>query len=241
MTTFSEQHPIIFGAALFFASLAAALVVMLPLQLVGLDTEFAAALGRICVGAALLFLFRSRIAWSRSFSGFRYAAPVLLVVAWNVAYHLLNGSPLVTPAGMVGAVVLGFAPAIFEEAIFRGAVIGAMRDGGKSLWFSLFGSAALFAVVHLTNAVGMDLPSALIQLLYSFAVGLLLGAIYLKSQDIVTVIASHAAIDISNQIFATNPVTESPLAIAIFVAVLIVIAAYGILLVKGMAAAPNAK
>lgn len=96
----------------------------------------------------------------------------------------------------------------------------------------LIASALVFGLIHLTNAAGMDLPSLLVQALYAIVVGLLLGAIYLRSDDIATVILAHAAIDFSNQIFATQPTTSSTLMVIAFVVVLVALLAYALWLMQ---------
>ncbi|MBQ6650607.1 MAG: CPBP family intramembrane metalloprotease, partial [Atopobiaceae bacterium] len=84
---------------------------------------------------------------------------------------------------------------------------------------------------------GMDLPSLLVQALYSTVVGLLFGAIYLRSDDIATVILAHAAIDLSNQVFATQPATSSIPMLVAFVAVLVALLAYSLWLMREVPAA----
>ncbi|MBE6480188.1 MAG: CPBP family intramembrane metalloprotease [Olsenella sp.] len=235
MKSLVTKYPLLFGFILFFAAMVAAVPVMLVLNLAGLPSDAAGAVGRIVVGLALLLVLRSLIAWDKSLSGLGLAIPVLVIVAWNVVYHLMSGFGFADASAIPGAVLLGLAPGIFEEVIFRGATIGAMREAGKGPWYTLVASSALFAVVHLTNAAGMDLPSVLVQVLYSLVVGLLLGAIYLRSGDIVTPILAHAAIDISNQVFAAHPTTTSVPMLAAFVVVLVVECAYALWLAKGLA------
>ena len=223
MKSFSVKHPLLFGAILFFVSILFAAVLSGVCSAMYLPIELGTSVGRVVVALVLIVLFRECFSWGKSFSGIAYALPVLLVVAWNVFYHLASGSELVTSSALLGSVILGFAPGIFEEVLFRGVVIDRLRKGGKDDWYTLWASAILFAVVHLTNAVGADLVSVLVQVGYSLVIGLLFGAIYLRTDDIATVILGHAAIDISNQVFATQPTTTSVPMIAVFAIVLVVL------------------
>ena len=93
-------------------------------------------------------------------------------------------------------------------------------------------SALLFALVHLTNIVGMSLANVLVQVAYSLVIGLFLGAVYLASDDIAAVILAHASIDISNQIFATSPNVSSAAMIVVFVIVLVILAVYALMLAR---------
>ena len=97
-------------------------------------------------------------------------------------------------------------------------------------------SALLFALVHLTNIVGMSLANVLVQVAYSLVIGLFLGAVYLASDDIAAVILAHASTDISNQIFATSPNVSSAVMVVVFLIVLAVLAVYALMLARKTAA-----
>ena len=232
MKEFPSKHPIVFGAILFIIALIAALVPTAALQMVGFTTESAAAVGRLIVGIILLAIFRSSISWESSFKGLRWVLPALLIVVWNIALELIAGNTPVGSAGIVEALLLGLAPAIFEESIFRIAVIGKLREGGRGAWHALWASSLLFAAIHLTNAVGGNIANTLVQVVYSLAIGLFLGAIYLKTGDAASAILAHAAIDISNHLFVGPDASATvPLLIG-FAAILVAITAYSIWLAR---------
>lgn len=236
MKSFSTKYPIVFGFILFFVAIFAAAV---PAAVIGggaIPADVAGAIGRILVGFILIVVFHSCFHWSRSFSALGLALPVLVIVivAWNVMYHLVSGCGFVSPSLLPNAILCALAPGIFEEVIFRGILIDRLRQSGESTWYVLIASALVFGAIHLTNAVGMDLPSLLVQALYSTVIGLFLGAIYLRSNDIATVILAHTAIDFSNQIFATQPTSASIPMILVFVAVLAALLAYSLWLMRGM-------
>lgn len=235
MNKLATRYPLAFGAALFFIAIIAAGVLSALLASGGrADLDFAGALARIAVGLLLAVLFHRSFSWGSSLTGIRWALPALIFVVWNVVYHFAIGSGALRPDLGI-AVVLGLAPAIFEEVIFRGIVIGKLRESGKDPWYCVLGSALLFSCIHLTNAMGMDLPSLLVQVLYSFVIGLVFGAIYFKTDDIVSVILAHAAIDISNNVFAAHPATSGIPMMAAFLIVLGIGAFYGLWLMRGAA------
>ena len=234
MKSFSTKYPIIFGFVLFFVAIFAAAI---PAAVIGggaISVDVAGAIGRILVGLVLIVVFHSCFHWSRSFSAQGLALPVLGIMAWNVVYHLVSGSGFVSPSLLPNAILCALAPGIFEEVIFRGILIDRLQKSGESPRYVLIASALLFGVIHLTNALGMDLPSLLVQALYSTVIGLFLGAIYIRSSDIATVILAHTAIDFSNQIFATQPTSASIPMILVFVAVLAALLAYSLWLMRGV-------
>ncbi|MBP3425215.1 MAG: CPBP family intramembrane metalloprotease [Rikenellaceae bacterium] len=70
---------------------------------------------------------------------------------------------------------------IFEEAIFRGVVLESVRSRWGNLW-AVVVSSLLFGLAH-------QLPQ---QIINAFAVGLLLGTIYIATDSLLTVIILHA-------------------------------------------------
>ena len=232
MKSFSTKHPLLFGAILFFAAVLIAGIIGALASAAGFSADAGTVVGRILVAAVLIVLFRSYLQGERPFSSLALAWPALIVIAWNVAYHLMAGMPLITAGAIPGAVLLGLAPGLFEEVLFRGIVIGKLREAGKDVWYTLVASSLLFAAVHLTNIAGMTVANVLVQVLYSLVIGLFLGAVYLAGNDIATVILAHAAIDISNQIFAASPSESSVPMIVAFAVVLALLAAYAIRLMR---------
>ena len=228
MRAFSRNHPVLFGVLLFFAALLAAV----PFSAAGsvlAGKEAGSAVGRLIVGVVLILLFRPCFRKGRPFSGLRWILPALLFPLWNIVYHLASGMGELVPAARLPlAILLGLAPAVFEEVIFRGILIAKLRENGKTPMAALVISAVLFGAVHLTNLAGMPLSDALVQTGYAVVVGLVLGAVYLKSGDIAAVILAHALIDITSSLFAASPgETSAPMLLA-FVLLLAVEAVYAV-------------
>ena len=69
-------------------------------------------------------------------------------------------------------ITLAIIPAVFEELLYRKAIIDFSKGFGKG--FAVVCSALLFGIIHMNLAQGI----------LAFAVGLLMGYIYLKSGDI---------------------------------------------------------
>ena len=236
MNSFSSKHPVIFGIILIVAAFVVTGVLRALTTAVGFSTEGGTVIGRIVVAAVLILLFHACFHWDKSFSGIALAWPVLIVVAWNIVYHLMEGAGFVAASAIPGAILAGLAPGLFEEVIFRGIIIDRLLASGKGVWYSLIVSALLFALVHLTNIVGMSLANVLVQVAYSLVIGLFLGAVYLASDDIAAVILAHASTDISNQIFATSPNVSSAVMVVVFLIVLAVLAVYALMLARKTAA-----
>ncbi len=207
MKAFAVRRPILFELLLIVVAFLAALLVSLPGQLFGLSSDLAIALGRILVGLALMLIFRYCLRHGRPLSGVKYLLPCLAFVLWNLVYNPLSGSAFAPPTAET--LLLGLAPAIFEEVLFRGIFIHNLRKNGKSPLVTVVISALVFGLVHLTNIVGMTPANVLVQTVYATVIGLALGAVYVKSGDLLSVILLHGMIDVSSRLFPESPETTS--------------------------------
>ena len=89
-------------------------------------------------------------------------------------------------------------------------------------------TTAFFAVAHLTNLVGLAPLSVAIQLVYSFAIGLVLAAIYLKNGSITQVILVHFLIDFTSGIYVDAPTSTSWTLIGVFAVFIVAESAYAV-------------
>ena len=229
MKKLSTKSPIVFEILLIIAAFVLALAFGLACQIIGLENELPMGVGRILAGIVLLIIFRSCLKDGKQFSGFVVMLPALLFALWNVANHFLTKgdfNPLT-----LEIVILGLAPAIFEEVVFRGIFIHNLKASGKSDITALLISALIFGLIHLTNAVNGDIAQALVQTGYAVVVGLVFGAIYIRTGDLFSVIFAHAAMDITNRVFGSASVTPNLVIIA-FVALLAIEAVYAFVLVS---------
>lgn len=207
-----------------------ALLCSFVFQLLGFSGEIPAALGRIAAGIVIALVFRGCFKSGRQFSGVVIALPALLFAGWNILDHFLTQGALSPLSSEI--LILGFAPAVFEEVIFRGVFVHNMKAAGKTDLSTLLVTALFFGVIHLTNAVGGNVLQTLVQTLYATVVGLVFGAVYLKSGDLVSVILVHAATDITSRVFTAGRISSTG-EIILFAALLAAEAAYALWLILG--------
>ena len=230
MKAFAEKRPILFEIILIIAAFVLALALGIPCQFAGIEGELPMAIGRILAGIVLLLVFRWCFDFSRQFKGLVVMLPALVFALWNVVNHFITKgefNPLT-----LEILILGLAPAIFEEVVFRGIFIHNLKASGKSDMAALIIPALIFGVIHLTNAVNGEVVQALVQTGYAVVVGLVLGAIYIKTGDIFSCMMAHAAIDITNRVFAGGEVTPTPAVVA-FIVMLVIMTVYAFWLVGG--------
>ncbi len=105
------------------------------------------------------------------------------------------------------ALILGIAPGISEEIIYRIIPLAFVKNyaGEKktAVAHTLILTSAVFGLIHGANVfAGANPISSFIQVIYSFAIGLLFGGIYLRTETIWTIILLHAFLDVMNLVFA---------------------------------------
>ena len=224
------KHPVIFQVLLFFGAVIAAGAASAVLAMFGFDPDTSGGIARILTGVLLLLTFHKLFVKGRACKGMIYACPVFAFAVFNILNHFLSGASSLGEIS-IRTLILAIAPAVFEEVLFRGIFTAHLGRKYSDPMKVLLLSAAVFSLVHLTNLLGMDLMSNLVQLAVSLAVGLSLGAAYLVSKDLVSVILVHAAIDFTSTVFPGSGSTPA----AVFVIWVLLTAAeciYGVILVK---------
>lgn len=107
--------------------------------------------------------------------GFFYAANVLIVMLQSNLSFLgeLKGGEIALPTGVTGALMsvlaVAVAPALLEEFVFRGAILGGLLKYGKA--FAIFTSALLFGLMH----------GNLVQIPFAFLAGLIIGFVVVET------------------------------------------------------------
>lgn len=228
MFGFGEKRPVLFEIILFIAALLAAAAFTVAGNIFYLPADLSSSVGRIAVGIALLIIYKRAFKGGRALGNPVYALPALLFAAWNLFYNLSSGMELGGLPFYTEALITALAPAVFEEVLFRGIFIYNLKRKGHGDLKCLLISALVFAAVHLTNIVGLDLASVALQLVYSFVVGLVFGAVYLKNRSILQVIFAHFLTDFTNRIFVEQASSTTTFQLIVFAAVLAVGTVYAL-------------
>ncbi len=228
MYRFGETKPVLFEIVLIILSFLAAGIFVFAGSIFYLPSEFSSSIGRIAIGLFLIFLYRRAFKENRLFGDIGYLIPALLFAVWNIFYNLSSGMKLGGAAYFVEGVITAMAPAIFEEVIFRGIFLHNLKKKGYKDLFAVLISALVFSLVHLTNIAGLDAATVALQVGYSFVIGLVFAAVYLKNRSIVEVILAHFLIDFSNRIFMESSSSSSTLQVILFVILLVLEAVYAL-------------
>lgn len=120
-----------------------------------------------------------------------------------VSLSVLSGTmPKLRPAShIITFAVCMLSVGIAEEFMFRGVIQNCLmdrfgRDTKKNTFISLFLSAAIFGLIHLSNVFsGVTFKGALIQAIAVIGAGFYMGAIYVRCGNIWVNVLLHAFLD----------------------------------------------
>ena len=229
MYKFSEKRPILFEIILIIIALIAAGVISI---MIGGGSDVSISISRIIVAMILFIVFFKCFRKNKFLNGFIIMMPALLFALYKIPYHYVSGAGAANAVSME-IILIGLAPAVFEEIIFRGILIYNLKKKYSDPVTIVLISAIIFSLVHLTNLLGMDMMSVVLQVMFAFSVGAVLSAVYLKTENILSIIIAHAAIDIVSGIFPGGTTTPYYF-IVIFAVLLIAESAYGFVLARKM-------
>lgn len=155
---------------------------------------------------AVLFLILYKL-WFKpeykgSFSGKgwnnKMIIPFIVVWALDIIFGCIFGE-FSSSAFSLSMVMMSITAGLTEESWFRLIPISLMlrkNNSEKAIIVSLIVSAAVFGLMHLTNAaMGATMGVTLVQVVSTFAAGILFGALYIRSGSILPSMILHGVHD----------------------------------------------
>lgn len=225
MKSWFEEHPLAasviiwIGDIVFVLAGAWLLSVLFP-NMPGYGRGLSQSLVLVLVGVVLVAAMLSAFRWWR-LGGF--VGPTQwrdLRVLWLPVVILLlpfvQGVRPLPPNELLTLVVAYAATAFFEEAIYRGAILGLLRPRG--IWTAVIISSLLFGLVHFSNIVLRGNPGLIaLQALGAATGGVGMAAIRLRTRTIWPVIGLHAAHDLFFQLsYLPIPLVDAANSIILF-------------------------
>ena len=150
----------------------------------------------LALAAAITVLLAATGGWRGAGFSARVAQPRLLVVPAAIALAPLIGGVQLPGAGMLAVFVLGYAvTGFFEEALFRGLILGVLRRTG--VWPAVWISSALFAAAHLPNMLFGQPPAITVaQAVGTFCFGIGYAAVRLRTGSVLPLMVLHFLTDL---------------------------------------------
>lgn len=167
----------------------------------------------IAFGALVLLVFAGSLGWLRDLFGpqsIRGRGWMWIAVAVVLLANVLHFATVdygkagvgIVVAWLVAGICIGFA----EETLTRGFVVHLLREHGYREFAVAGISAALFAALHSGNLLAGQSPFAtLLQLVYTFAFGILMYLTLRVTGNLIWPILLHATTDPSISLFTLYP------------------------------------
>jgi membrane protease YdiL (CAAX protease family) len=254
INSLANRRPLVFSLAitLFFI-----LLVLISSIVVGrmasaetLGWYIGSTIGRL-VSILILLAVLWRLGWLHSagftkLGGWRtwFTLLILLQYAVLVSAYVMTGSISFGYSDSVltgTAIVFIMLHAFLEEIAFRGLVLhGLVRAGAgasQSLLRSVLGSALFYAGYHILYLAGEPLAIVLGRIIVAFLLGILFGALVLKSASIYPAAFFHGMLNVAGYLNLTSAGVEGTLSSWLLLSLfLLPLALYGLYLLRGLAA-----
>ncbi|MFT8400750.1 MAG: CPBP family intramembrane glutamic endopeptidase [Lentilactobacillus diolivorans] len=147
-----------------------------------------------------LFITKVRINLAPSVPWWRLlilAVPIYIAIAAAVQ-RIVTHAQLTIPL----AITTGLGAGIFEEFFYRGLILGILmkvfsRQASRvrQIWYPLLITSLIFGLDHSTNAFSQPLVNTLFQMVQTFAMALIFGALYLRSGSLIMPMLFHGTWD----------------------------------------------
>ena len=208
MRVWFEEHPlagslVIWVADILFVLGGAMLLSALFPNMPGYGRGMSQSLVLVLAGVLLVAAMLTILGWWR-FAGFVGPSQwrnlrLLWLPALLVFLPFLGGLRPLPTDELVTLIVAYAATAFFEEALYRGAILGLLRP--KGIWAAVLVSSLLFGLVHLSNIALHGNPGLIaLQALGAATDGIGMAALRLRTRTIWPGIALHGVHDLFLQL-----------------------------------------
>lgn len=137
-----------------------------------------------------------------------YFLPFILICFTNFIIVFINKDIInhsYNELDLIFDIILCIPNVLVEEFIFRYLILYELNHNVSEFRAILF-SALIFGGIHIFNITSLSvIPIVLLQVLYTFGIGLILGLVYTKSKcNIIYPIILHLVFNVFNDILVTN-------------------------------------
>ncbi|EEI71763.1 CPBP family intramembrane glutamic endopeptidase [Lentilactobacillus hilgardii] len=125
------------------------------------------------------------------------AVPIYIVIVAAVQ-RIVTNTHLDVPLG----ITVGLGAGIFEEFFYRGLILGTLMrlfskqtSKARQIWYPLLITSLIFGLDHSTNAFSQPAINTLFQVIQSFTLALIMGALYIRPGSLMMSILFHGIWD----------------------------------------------
>ncbi|AZZ60018.1 CPBP family intramembrane metalloprotease [Oenococcus sp. UCMA 16435] len=145
------------------------------------------------------FVFKVKVTFfnKKFFKALALGSPVVIFIGINLDVYLSKKTSI-SLFNLFTAASVSLLVGIFEEYAARGMIIGKLEQSAvKNFTFfvNVIISAVFFSALHLINLFSASLEITSVQIIYTSALGILFGLVYLVTKNLSATIIFHTLID----------------------------------------------
>lgn len=133
-----------------------------------------------------------------------------------ISLNIKNPINIYMPS-LIGGIIFSFAVGFYEETLMRALILKNLVNNFKNrkngIYKAIIISSLIFGLAHLINITHASLLDTIIQVFYSTTAGILFGSIYIKSENLLSIILLHSIFNLCTYLTAnlyyTNFITYS--------------------------------
>jgi len=134
-----------------------------------------------------------------SFFNIKFSPVYLMIIIIPVIFSIIiQACPLdfePYPEFLIVTVVGTITTAIWEELFFRYIGCSLFEENGKYKWYNVIFLALVFSLTHLTNLLFDGMAIDFTQVIFTFALGIFLLALYIHTKSIIVPIIAHFCVN----------------------------------------------
>jgi membrane protease YdiL (CAAX protease family) len=161
---------------------------------------------------------------------------IILFIAFYLGLKPFDHSPTMLRV-LIESIGYNVSLAIIEELYVRGLLLNTFRSvfckrRHGVLWAVVL-SSAIFGFGHIPGAIGQPLPIIIGQVIWTFGLGIFLGAVYVKTANLWCVILFHYVINLAGLLYCFSTQTSYPtVSLAIIIPLFLLLGVYGMNIIK---------
>jgi membrane protease YdiL (CAAX protease family) len=172
-------------------------------------------------------------------------AAIVVFVAFYLGLAPLDNSPTVLRV-LVESVAYNVSLAVIEELYIRGLLLNVLRSvfakSERGVLWAVVLSSAIFGLGHIPGAIGQPLIVVIGQVIWTFGLGVFLGAVYVKTANLWCPIICHYIINLAGFIYCFSTQTSYPtISLTVIIPLFLVLGIYGVTISLKLANSPEHK
>lgn len=157
---------------------------------------------------------------------------IILFIAFYLGLTPFDHSPTMLRV-LIESILYNVSLAIIEELYVRGLLLNTFRSvfakRRRGVLWAVVLSSAIFGLGHIPGALGQPLPVIIGQVIWTFGLGIFLGAVYVKTANLWCVILFHYIFNLAGLLYCFSTQTSYPtVSLAIIIPLFLLLGVYGI-------------